>query len=93
MSLVGPRPEVRKYVELFRKDYDRILTIRPGLTDLAAIEYRDEESILSQNPDPEAFYVDQVLPAKIRLYNEYLARQSFSTDLQILLHTLRALVR
>jgi lipopolysaccharide/colanic/teichoic acid biosynthesis glycosyltransferase len=93
MSLVGPRPEVRKYVELFRKDYDRILTIRPGLTDFAAIEYRDEESILSQNPDPEAFYVDQILPAKIRLYDEYLARQSFATDLQILAQTLRALVR
>ena len=71
MSLVGPRPEVRKYVEMFRDDYEEILRVRPGITDLASIKYRDEAEILGRADDPEKEYVEQILPEKIRLAKEY----------------------
>src|SRR5512143_2317039 len=64
MSLVGPRPEVPRYVEMFRDDYAEILQVRPGITDLASITYRDEATVLGQAADPEATYVQRVLPAK-----------------------------
>ncbi len=88
MSLVGPRPETRKYVELFREDYREILEARPGMTDLASIKYRDEAAILGRAQDPEKEYVKRVLPEKIRLAKEYMARSSFSFDLAIILVTL-----
>ena len=93
MSLVGPRPEVRRYVERFPEDYRRILALRPGITDLAAIEFRDEESILAGATNPEHAYVASVLPAKIKLYDEYIRRMSFATDLSILGRTLLAILR
>ncbi len=88
MSLVGPRPEVPKYVELFRKDYEAVLSVRPGITDFAAIEYRDEEAVLAAYPDPEKAYVETVLPAKIALYRRYLDEIGPATDLGILFKTL-----
>lgn len=93
MSLVGPRPEVARYVELFRADYERILTVRPGITDFAAIEYRHEEELLAASADPERAYVTEVLPAKIALYNRYLDTMSLSTDLRLIAETLRAVVK
>jgi lipopolysaccharide/colanic/teichoic acid biosynthesis glycosyltransferase len=93
MSLVGPRPEVRRYVDAFPEDYQRILKVRPGITDLAAIEYRDEESILAASSEPERTYLTLVMPSKIRLYDEYLRRRSFLFDLVIILRTIRTLFR
>jgi lipopolysaccharide/colanic/teichoic acid biosynthesis glycosyltransferase len=93
MSVVGPRPEVPRYVERFPADYARILSIRPGLTDHAAVEYRDEESVLAAAPDPEAAYVDVVLPAKIALYHRYMDEMSLRTDLALVLRTLAAVLR
>ena len=93
MSFVGPRPEVRHYVELFAADYARILCVRPGLTDFAAIEFCDEESLLATAPDPERAYVESILPAKIVLYDRYLQRMSLTTDLSILTRTLVALIK
>lgn len=93
MSLVGPRPEVSRYVEQFSDDYDRILGVRPGITDFAAIEYRDEERVLARARDPERAYVVEVLPAKIRLYHKYLDQRSFSTDVGLILRTIGALLR
>ena len=93
MSLVGPRPEVRRYVERFASDYERILQVRPGLTDFAAIEYRDEEAILAQATDPEATYIEKVLPDKIRLYEKYIESMSLLTDLTIVVRTIIALAR
>ena len=93
MSLVGPRPEVPRYVDRFPADYERILTIRPGITDRAALEYRDEESVLAGAADPEAAYVDVVLPAKIALYHRYLDEMSLRTDLALVLRTLAVLPR
>ncbi len=93
MSLVGPRPEVSRYVERFPEAYAKILTVRPGITDLAAIAYRNEEELLARADDPEQTYVTEVLPAKIELYFRYLETRSFTTDLAIILRTLRAVVR
>jgi lipopolysaccharide/colanic/teichoic acid biosynthesis glycosyltransferase len=93
MSLVGPRPEVPRYVERFAADYARILAVRPGITDFAAVEYRDEESILAAARDPDAAYVETVLPAKLALYHRYLDEMSLMTDLALILRTLAAVLR
>lgn len=92
MSLVGPRPEVRKYVELFRNDYEEILTIKPGVTDLASLKYRKEALILEQAINPEEEYIRNVLPDKIRLAKEYLRSRTFSFDLALIFKTLLRLL-
>lgn len=88
MSLVGPRPEVPKYVELFREDYETVLSVRPGITDYAAIEYRDEESVLRAFSDPEKGYIEKVLPAKIALYRRYIGSIGLVSDIVIILRTI-----
>lgn len=84
MSLVGPRPEVPAYVELFRDEYERVLSVRPGITDFAAIRFRDESALLDRYDDAERAYVEKVLPEKLALYRRYLDELSLSTDLLIL---------
>jgi lipopolysaccharide/colanic/teichoic acid biosynthesis glycosyltransferase len=88
MSFVGPRPEVPRYVELFRSDYQEILQIRPGITDLASLKYRDEASLLGQSGNPEEEYLRRVLPDKIKLAKDYLRGASFCSDLSLILKTL-----
>lgn len=92
MSFVGPRPEAEKYVEMFREDYAEILQVRPGITDLASIKYRDESTLLAQASDPESEYVHHVLPEKIRLAKEYIRQQSLLVDIKIIMGTLWRLV-
>lgn len=92
MSLVGPRPEVEKYVMLFQKNYKNILSIKPGITDYAALEYRNEEEILNKYEDVNEGYIKEVLPAKLVLYDKYLREMSFTTDLQIIFKTLWRIV-
>ena len=92
MSLVGPRPEVPEYVERFRDAYAEILTVRPGMTDLASLKYRDESALLALAPDPAAEYVGVILPDKIRLAREYVHRSSLLFDLSLILRTLGAVV-
>jgi lipopolysaccharide/colanic/teichoic acid biosynthesis glycosyltransferase len=87
MSFVGPRPEVPKYVDMFREDYRELLTLRPGITDLASLKYRHESELLQQAADPELAYVQQILPDKIRLGKEYLQRQSLLLDLTLIAKT------
>lgn len=87
MSFVGPRPEAICYVEMFRRDYEIILQVRPGVTDPASLQYRDEAAILGQAANPEEEYVHRILPEKIRLAKEYIARASFLLDLSIILKT------
>ncbi len=93
MSLVGPRPEVPRFVRCFPADYAVILAIRPGITDYATLQYRNEESVLAAAPDPESTYVQTVLPAKIRLYHRYLDEMSLKTDLVLVFRTLAAVIR
>jgi lipopolysaccharide/colanic/teichoic acid biosynthesis glycosyltransferase len=92
MTLVGPRPEVRRYVDLFRQDYEEILSVRPGITDLASLKYRDESAELSRAADPEREYITRVLPDKIALAKEYVRRSSFSFDLVLIARTIMKIV-
>ncbi|MEW4527104.1 sugar transferase [Maioricimonas sp. JC845] len=87
MSFVGPRPEVPRYVEQFRDDYLELLKVRPGITDIASLKYRHESELLGASSDPEATYVNEVLPDKIALGKEYLQRQSLGLDLQLIVKT------
>jgi lipopolysaccharide/colanic/teichoic acid biosynthesis glycosyltransferase len=92
MSLVGPRPEVQKFVSLFKHDYERILTVRPGITDLASLAYRNEEEILARSAEPEKLYIDTVLPVKLRLSLEYVERRGFWFDLCLIGRTIVAIL-
>ncbi len=93
MSFVGPRPEMPEYVEAFRKDYEEILAVKPGITDYAAIEFSDEESVLKRFQYPEEGYINEVLPAKIDLYRKYIREQSFINDIRLIFKTLAKMVK
>ena len=93
MSLVGPRPEVRKYVEMFRADYEEILRVRPGITDPASIKFRHEAEILGRAADPEREYVERILPEKIRLAKDYVRQASFWYDIVLVLKTIHVVGR
>lgn len=87
MSFVGPRPEVKKYVQLFEKDYKKLLRIRPGITDPASIKYSDEESILSLSENWEEEYKKRILPEKIQLSVGYVENHNLVTDVKLILKT------
>ena len=93
MSLVGPRPEMPKYVEMFRDDYRFILSVRPGITDPASIKYRDESAILANSPDPEQMYVEEILPDKLAIARAYVAEASVIQDICLLAATARSIFR
>lgn len=88
MSLVGPRPEVRKYVELFESDYGELLKVRPGITDPASMQYSEEETVLSSSGDSERDYTGKILPEKIRLSLQYVRNHSVITDMAVILKTI-----
>ncbi len=93
MSLVGPRPEVPRYVACYPAELrDVVLSVRPGITDRASIEFKDENEILGRAPDPHLAYVNEVLPIKLRYYVAYVRGHSFWGDIGIIFATLRALV-
>ncbi|MBK7969736.1 MAG: sugar transferase [Bacteroidetes bacterium] len=92
MSIVGPRPEVRKYVDLYSKEQLQVLSVKPGITDYASIEYSKENEILANATDPEATYIHEIMPAKLALNQKYIREQSFFTDLKIILQTLVKIV-
>jgi len=92
MSLVGPRPEVEKYVNLWEPELrERVLSVRPGITGLTQIRYRHEESLLAQQPDPEKYYCEVLLPLKLASDMEYVQRRSLAFDLYLLGRTVSAL--
>ena len=93
MSFVGPRPEVAKYVEMFRDEYGEILQVKPGITDYATIEFSDEEGVLKKYKNPEEGYVKEVLPMKMELYKKYLRERSFLTDIRLIFLTILKIVR
>jgi lipopolysaccharide/colanic/teichoic acid biosynthesis glycosyltransferase len=93
MSLVGPRPEIAKYVEAFRGQYQEILSVRPGITDLASLKFIDEASLLARASDPERTYRECVLPQKLALARQYVRERSFRMDAVLLGRTFCGLFR
>lgn len=92
MSFVGPRPEVRKYVEYYNEDQKKVLTVRPGITDIASIVYRNENELLKESENPEEYYVKEIMPDKLRLNLSYLKDRSFFKDIKIILRTFKAII-
>jgi len=93
MSFVGPRPEIRKWVEAYPDRWRKVLSVKPGITDPASIVYRDEEEILAASSDPEKTYRDVILPHKLSLYEGYVDHATFWGDLQTILATLAKIAR
>ncbi len=87
MSIVGPRPEVRQYVNLYNKEQLNVLSVRPGLTDYASIEYIEENKILAESDDAEKMYIEKIMPHKLELNLKYIQNQSFITDFKIIFKT------
>ncbi|MEN9522592.1 MAG: hypothetical protein RL065_969 [Bacteroidota bacterium] len=88
MSLVGPRPEVEKYTKLYNETQLKVLSVKPGITDLASIKYSNENEILEKFDNPEKGYIEQVMPDKLKLNLEYIQKQSFWFDIKIIFATL-----
>lgn len=87
MSLVGPRPEVRHYVNFWTPEQMHVLDVRPGITDPASIKFRNENEMLAQASDPERYYIDVIMQKKIQLYLEYVDKHSLWYDIQLILQT------
>ena len=93
MSLVGPRPEVRRYVDLYTQEQRKVLSVRPGITDYASIEYIDENRLLAQSADPDKTYIEQIMPAKIALNMRYINHQTVDEYLKIIFLTITKIIR
>ena len=93
MSLVGPRPEVRKYVDLYTDEQQKVLSVKPGITDYASIEYMDENEILGKSSDPEKTYIEEIMPEKIKYNMKYINNKSLFEYFKIILLTVLKIVR
>ncbi|HIZ85324.1 MAG TPA: sugar transferase [Candidatus Coprenecus stercoravium] len=92
MSLVGPRPEVRKYVDMYNSEQLHVLDVRPGITDMASIRYRNENEILEQAKNPEKYYCDVIMQDKLRINLEYVSHHTFLGDIKIIVQTLKTII-
>lgn len=92
MSLVGPRPEVRKYVDMYTPEQMRVLSIRPGITSLASIRYRNENDILASAEDPDRCYIEKVMPDKLAIDLEYVDSATLWNDIKLIFNTIKAVV-
>lgn len=88
MSVVGPRPEVRKYVNLYTPEQLKVLTVKPGLTDLASLKYINENEILSKSSTPEKTYIEEIMQEKLKLNMEYIAKNNLWFDIQLIFKTI-----
>jgi lipopolysaccharide/colanic/teichoic acid biosynthesis glycosyltransferase len=93
MSVVGPRPEVERYVAKYNDEQRRVLSVKPGLTDYASLEYVHESELLAQSSDPEHTYIHEIMPDKLRLNLRYINDQSLTTDVKIILRTIAKILR
>ena len=93
MSLVGPRPEVRKYTDMYTEEQRKVLCVRPGITDYASIEYVNENELLSTADDPERMYIEKVMPDKIKLNMKYLEHYTVGEYFKIIFLTFKSLVK
>lgn len=87
MSFVGPRPEVRHYVDMYNEEQLHVLDVRPGITDMASIKYRNENELLESAEDPEQYYIDVIMPDKLRINLEYVKHNSFFYDIKLIFQT------
>ncbi len=90
MSFVGPRPEVPRYVAHYSEAERRVLSVRPGVTDLASIKYRKEHELLGESSDPEKTYIEEIMPEKLRINLEYVENAAFHNDVKLLWQTVKA---
>lgn len=93
MSIVGPRPEVREYTDLYTPEQRQILNVRPGITDLASLEYFEENELLGKSDNPQKTYIEEIMPAKIELNKRYLANPTLANDLKIMWATFLRIIR
>lgn len=93
MSVVGPRPEVPKYVDHYTDEQKKVLTVKPGLTDFASLQFVDESELLAQSENPEKTYVEEILPQKLILARRYINERTFWLDLKLIFKTLRKIIR
>jgi lipopolysaccharide/colanic/teichoic acid biosynthesis glycosyltransferase len=93
MSFVGPRPEVKKYTDLYTKEQCNVLLVRPGITDYASIKFRNENDLLSASDDPEQFYIDVIMPEKLKLNMTYINDPSLFKDLKIIFDTFYTIIK
>lgn len=92
MSLVGPRPEVRHYVDYWTPEQMHVLDVRPGITDPASIKFRNENELLEQIDDPEKYYIEVVMQEKLKLYLKYVRNHSFLGDIKLIFQTFKVII-
>jgi lipopolysaccharide/colanic/teichoic acid biosynthesis glycosyltransferase len=92
MSIVGPRPEVKKYVDLYSESQQIVLTVKPGMTDMASIEFSNENEILEKQDDPEKYYIEYIMPEKIELNMQFIINPSIYNYLRIILLTIKKII-
>lgn len=93
MSLVGPRPEVRRYVDLYSNEQKKVLGVRPGITDYASLKYFEESDLLAKSADPEKTYIEIIMPEKLRINLEYIEKASLGEDIRIIFKTIGRIFR
>ena len=93
MSIVGPRPEVKEYVELYTEDQREILKVKPGITDLASLEYFKENELLGKSDNPQKTYIEEIMPAKIELNKKYISNPTIGADIKIMWQTFLKMIK
>ncbi len=93
MSIIGPRPEVRRYVDIYSKEQLKVLSVRPGLSDFASIEYINENELLGKSDNPEKTYIEEIMPAKLQLNLKYIEQKSFGTDIKLIFKTIGKILK
>ena len=92
MSFVGPRPEVRKYVNFYNQEQMQVFKVRPGITDLASIEFRNESELLSNQEDPDSYYINVIMPKKLQINLDYLKERTLIKDIGVIVKTFFAII-
>lgn len=92
MSVVGPRPEVREYVDLYSEEQLQVFSVRPGLTDYASLKYVNEPELIAQSDNPEKLYIEEIMPAKLELSLRYIQERNFKTDLVLIVKTILKII-
>jgi lipopolysaccharide/colanic/teichoic acid biosynthesis glycosyltransferase len=93
MSFVGPRPEVKKYTDLYNAEQKKVLSVAPGITDYASIKFRNENDLLSESDDPEKLYINQIMPEKLNLNLKYINDNNVFKDIKIIFNTFYTIIK